>query len=87
MRWLLAPFFLGLFIAILALLYKFIIQLYQLLMQLAGCEHEPDRCGVFKLVDFALIANLLLMAVFAAGMKGTSSITSNQKNIPIGPMS
>src|ERR1700733_8261193 len=66
MRWLLAPFFLGLFIAILAVLYKFIIQLYQLLMQLADTSTNQTVVGVLKLVDFALIANLLLIAVFAA---------------------
>src|ERR1700733_14029393 len=66
MRWLLAPFFLGLFIAILAVLYKFVGQLYVLLLQLPGMTANQLIIGVLKLVALALIVNLILIAIFAA---------------------
>lgn len=64
-RWLLAPFFFGLVIAILALLVKFGKELYNLL---AGVMHEPainSILSILTLVDAALLASLLLIIAFS----------------------
>ncbi len=64
-RWLLAPFFFGLVLAILALLYKFGKALWGLLGGiLLGSEAHPI-IGILTLVDTALLASLLLIIAFS----------------------
>ena len=63
-RWLLAPFFVGLLVAILALLYKFMKQLRDL--ALAAVATETDIIvPILTLVDSALIGALLLIIGFS----------------------
>lgn len=64
-RWLLAPFFFGLIIAILALLFKFANGLFGLL---SGLMHETSTqsiLSILTLVDTALLASLLLIIAFS----------------------
>jgi uncharacterized protein (TIGR00645 family) len=64
-RWLLAPFFFGLVLAILALLFKFGKALLGLLAGvLTGSETQPI-IGILTLVDTALLASLLLIIAFS----------------------
>jgi uncharacterized protein (TIGR00645 family) len=64
-RWLLAPFFFGLLLAIVALLFKFTKQLVQLMaLILGGGEHEFIIL-VLTLIDSALVASLLLIIAFS----------------------
>ncbi|BAN69637.1 TIGR00645 family protein [endosymbiont of unidentified scaly snail isolate Monju] len=64
-RWLLAPFFFGLVLAILALLFKFGKALVGLLAGvLTGSEAQPI-IGILTLVDTALLASLLLIIAFS----------------------
>lgn len=64
-RWLLAPFFFGLIVAIAALLVKFAKQLAALVAAvLAGGEHDVIILFL-SLVDSALIASLLLIIAFS----------------------
>ncbi|KPK40956.1 MAG: hypothetical protein AMJ69_00520 [Gammaproteobacteria bacterium SG8_47] len=64
-RWLLAPFFVGLLIAIGALLVKFAKELLGLLPKvLYGTESEVI-VSILSLVDTALIASLLLIITFS----------------------
>ncbi|MFW5823944.1 MAG: TIGR00645 family protein [Marinobacter sp.] len=64
-RWLLAPFFVGLILAILVLLGKFFKELLSLV---AGMWSAPDYdvvISILTLVDTALIASLLLIIIFS----------------------
>jgi len=64
-RWLLAPFFFGLVIAILALLYKFGKGLWLMVTGvLTGTESQPI-IAILTLVDTALLASLLLIIAFS----------------------
>lgn len=64
-RWLLAPFFFGLLIAIMALLVKFGKQLMTLISAIfVGAEHEVIVL-ILTLIDTALIASLLLIIAFS----------------------
>lgn len=64
-RWLLAPFFFGLIVAIAALLVKFAKQLAALVAAvLAGGEHDVIILFL-SLIDSALIASLLLIIAFS----------------------
>jgi uncharacterized protein (TIGR00645 family) len=64
-RWLLAPFFFGLLLAIMAMLFKFGKQLMTLLAALvSGADHDVI-ISILTLIDTALIASLLLIIAFS----------------------
>jgi uncharacterized protein (TIGR00645 family) len=60
-RWLLAPFFFGLIIAIVALLAKFSKQLFALILAILGAGEHDVILSALTLIDTALIASLLLI--------------------------
>ena len=62
-RWLLAPFFVGLLLAIVALLVKFLKQLWDLAAQMFTLSGDEMIITILTLVDSALIAALLLLPV------------------------
>ena len=65
-RWLLAPFYFGLIVAIGLLLVKFLIELVHLVpLVITGSGTGETIVGILSLVDLALIANLLLIIIFA----------------------
>jgi uncharacterized protein (TIGR00645 family) len=64
-RWILAPFFIGLIIAMLVLLLKFGKELVSLLMGVLGLNDHDAIISILTLVDTALIAVLLLIIVFS----------------------
>ena len=65
-RWLLAPFFLGLIVAMAVLLVKFTKELLLLLQGVMGFIQHDSVISILTLVDTALIAVLLLIIVFSA---------------------
>lgn len=64
-RWLLAPFYLGLVGAIALLLFKFAKEFLHLLPVVVSGEGSQVMVGVLTLVDVALVANLLIIIIFA----------------------
>ena len=64
-RWILAPFFIGLIIAMLVLLLKFGKEMGSLLMGVLGLNDHDAIISILTLVDTALIAVLLLIIVFS----------------------
>ena len=64
-RWILAPFFIGLIIAMLVLLLKFGKEMGSLLMGVLGQNDHDAIISILTLVDTALIAVLLLIIVFS----------------------
>jgi uncharacterized protein (TIGR00645 family) len=64
-RWILAPFFIGLIVAMLVLLVKFGKELTALLMGVLGLHDHDAIISILTLVDTALIAVLLLIIVFS----------------------
>lgn len=77
-RWLLAPFFLGLIVAILVLLVKFFKQLGALVADALTDSSAEQIISILTLVDTALIAALLVMII----LSGYESFVSR---IDIGP--
>ena len=65
-RWLLAPFLLGLLIALLLLIFRFFAELFALAMQVASTSWHDLVTGVLNLVDLALTANLVLIVIFSS---------------------
>lgn len=64
-RWLLAPFFVGLLVAIIVLLVKFVKELGYLITKLFVIEADEAIVSILTLVDTALIATLLLIITFS----------------------
>jgi uncharacterized protein (TIGR00645 family) len=64
-RWLLAPFYLGLAIAVGILLIKFIQELFRLAVKAFLASEADSILGVLTLVDLALTGSLLLIVIFS----------------------
>ncbi|MDX9740657.1 MAG: TIGR00645 family protein [Gammaproteobacteria bacterium] len=64
-RWLLAPFYVGLVLAIGLLLIKFVRELFALIPLALHGGTGQTIVGILSLVDLALVANLLLIIIFA----------------------
>jgi uncharacterized protein (TIGR00645 family) len=77
-RWLLAPFFVGLIIAIVALLIKFANGLVLLIPQVFSASESEIIISILSLVDAALIASLLLIITFSGYENFVSKISIEQ---------
>jgi len=77
-RWLLAPFFIGLVLAIIALLIKFVKQLAALAMNMFVLADDQMIVSILTLVDSALIAALLLIIGFSGYENFVSKIGTGE---------
>ena len=77
-RWLLAPFFIGLLLAIVALLIKFVKQLATLAMNMMTLADDEMIVAILTLVDSALIAALLLIIGFSGYENFVSKIATGE---------
>lgn len=75
-RWLLAPFFVGLLLAIIALLIKFVKQLGDLALTVFTVSGDDMIIQILTLVDSALIAALLLIIGFSGYENFVSKIST-----------
>ncbi len=64
-RWLLAPFYIGLVIAIAILLTKFVQEILELLPGVLEKDFSHVLLVILRLVDIALIADLLILIIFS----------------------
>jgi len=64
-RWLLAPFYLGLALALVVLLYDFVMRAYHMITHLQGAGHDTVIIAILGLIDLSLMGNLVLMVMFA----------------------
>ena len=64
-RWAMVPIYLGLFAALVMLAVKFLQQLVALGVALPGLSGADTVLGVLRLVDLALLANMVLIVVLA----------------------
>ena len=62
-RWLVAPFLLGLVISLAALVLKFILKLFDFVMQIPSSPPADVIVGILTLVDLTLIANLIVIVI------------------------
>jgi uncharacterized protein (TIGR00645 family) len=75
-RWLLAPFFIGLLLAIVALLLKFLKSLGSLALEMFTLSGDEMIIEILTLVDSALIAALLLIIGFSGYENFVSKIST-----------
>ncbi len=64
-RWILAPFYMGLVIAIILLLIKFSQELWHMITHVLTASEADVIVGILALVDMALVASLLLIIIFS----------------------
>jgi uncharacterized protein (TIGR00645 family) len=64
-RWLMAPFYVGLVVALAALLYVFAAEAWRELAHLQGMSPEQAILMVLSLIDLSLAGNLLLIVIFS----------------------
>ncbi|HEY1934763.1 MAG TPA: YqhA family protein [Acetobacteraceae bacterium] len=64
-RWLMAPIYLGLLVALLLVLVKFAQKLVLFFPEVLGASTSDTILAVLSLVDLSLVANLLLIVVLA----------------------
>lgn len=81
-RWLMLPFFVGLLIAILLLLYKFGVELIGGFQRLPGASSAEVIVRVLNLVDYVLTANLILIVIFA-GYDNFIARLQTAKDVPL----
>lgn len=79
-RWLLAPFYFGLGITLLLLLVEFARSLFQLIVGITGSGHAEIIVGILSLVDLSLVANLVLMVMFAGYENFVSRLDASDRS-------
>jgi uncharacterized protein (TIGR00645 family) len=64
-RWIMAPFYLGLVIALLVLLFKFGHELLHFVLHAVAATESDIILGILALVDLTLTGNLVLIVIFS----------------------
>lgn len=64
-RWLLAPFYVGLVVALGMLLFEFVLELWHSLQGIVSLDAEKMILTVLTLIDLSLAGNLVLIVVFS----------------------
>jgi uncharacterized protein (TIGR00645 family) len=62
-RWLQAPLYVGLILILGAYVYRFILNLFHLMIRIDGANDSQIMLGVLDLIDVVMIANLLIMVI------------------------
>jgi uncharacterized protein (TIGR00645 family) len=74
-RWLMAPFYLGLVVALLALMVEFVKTIAEVIPALLALSESAVVVWVLTLIDLSLAANLLLMVIFSGYENFVSRMT------------
>ena len=64
-RWLLAPFYVGLVVALAMLLFEFVLELWHSLHSILTFDAEKMILTVLTLIDLSLAGNLILIVIFS----------------------
>ena len=83
-RWLMAPFYVGLVVALAVLFLKFIRMLWEFILHAPGAKSSETILDALALIDVTLVGNLLLIVVFSGYENFVSRIdTAGNPNWPI----
>ena len=75
-RWLLAPLYIGMVFALIAIAIKFFQELWHLITHVVEADGDALILGVLALLDLALLANLVVIVIFAGYENFVSKISS-----------
>jgi len=81
-RWVLAPFYLGLALSLLLLLFRFIRQLVELFMAIPFASEAEVILGVLGLIDLSFTGNLVVILIFSGYENFVSRIDSGADERP-----
>jgi len=62
-RWLVAPFLLGLVIGLAALVLKFLVKLFDFVVQIPRTDPAEVMVGILTLIDLTLVASLIVIVI------------------------
>jgi uncharacterized protein (TIGR00645 family) len=83
-RWLMAPFYVGLVVALAVLFLKFVRMLWEFMLHAPGAKASETILDALSLIDLTLVGNLLLIVVFSGYENFVSRIdTSGNPNWPV----
>ena len=77
-RWLLAPFYIGLILGIFILLIKFAKEFFGLASRTFTADGNEIIIGILTLIDVVMIANLLIIIIFAGYENFVSKINTGE---------
>ncbi|RZF23588.1 TIGR00645 family protein [Paraburkholderia sp. UYCP14C] len=77
-RWILSPFYVGLCLSLLMLLYAFGVELFHSLSNLFTASVEQIILAVLSLIDLSLAANLVLIVIFSGYENFISKIDTGE---------
>jgi uncharacterized protein (TIGR00645 family) len=80
-RWLLSPLFLGLIVVMGLLVIKFCIELYAIVLKVTELEAQDFVLKLLGLLDLVLLANLILIVIFAGYENSVSKIGIAEGNV------
>ena len=79
-RWLLAPLYVGMVVALVLIAIKFFQELWHLITHVLSSSGEDIVLGTLALLDLALLANLVLIVIFAGYENFVSKIKAAAKS-------
>jgi len=79
-RWLLAPLYIGMVVALVLIAIKFFQELWHLITHVLDSSGEDIVLGTLALLDLALLANLVLIVIFAGYENFVSKIKAAAKS-------
>ena len=81
-RWILAPFYLGLVLSLLLLLYHFIVQLAEFVIKVPFAKESDVILGVLSLIDLSFTGNLVVIVIFSGFENFVSRIDAADRDRP-----
>jgi uncharacterized protein (TIGR00645 family) len=81
-RWILAPFYLGLALSLLLLLYHFVIQLAEFVIKIPFAKEADVILGVLGLIDLTFTGNLIVIVIFSGYENFVSRIEAGKRDRP-----
>jgi uncharacterized protein (TIGR00645 family) len=78
-RWLLVPFYLGLVVSLLVLMFKFGRNLFDFVVEFRSQSEADVIIGVLGLVDLALTGNLVMIVIFSGYENFVSKISAHER--------
>ncbi|MEK6734817.1 MAG: TIGR00645 family protein [Pseudomonadota bacterium] len=81
-RWVMAPFYIGLALALVALLYNFIIELWHFFNAIELISSHEVMLTILSLIDLSLTGNLMLIVIFSGYENFVSRFDIEENNNP-----
>ena len=79
-RWLLAPLYIGLLSSLIAIIFRFAIELYDLFKNMTHSDLHELTLSILSLLDTVLLANLIMIVIFAGYENFVSKINIAEKS-------